>query len=63
MIEEGYDLAIHVNPAPDESLSGVGAFPHDRLVDVHAWISPAPVGVSSFRASSGEGQVQRSGMS
>lgn len=33
MIEEGYDLVIRVNPAPDESLVG-RAFLHDRLVVV-----------------------------
>jgi DNA-binding transcriptional LysR family regulator len=35
MIEEGYDLVIRVNPAPDESLVG-RAFLHDRLVVVAA---------------------------
>ncbi|PYE88239.1 LysR family transcriptional regulator [Phyllobacterium leguminum] len=33
MIEEGFDLVIRVNPAPDESLVG-RAFLHDRLVVV-----------------------------
>ena len=33
MIEEGYDLVIRVNPAPDESLVG-RIFLHDRLVVV-----------------------------
>ncbi|MBY3328720.1 LysR family transcriptional regulator [Rhizobium laguerreae] len=33
MIEEGYDLVIRVNPAPDESLVG-RVFLHDRLVVV-----------------------------
>lgn len=33
MVEEGYDLVIRVNPAPDESLVG-RAFLHDRLVVV-----------------------------
>lgn len=33
MIEEGYDLVIRVNPAPDESLVG-RAFLHDHLVVV-----------------------------
>ncbi|GAB5349695.1 LysR family transcriptional regulator [Alteriqipengyuania sp. 357] len=35
MLEEGYDLAIRVNPDPDESLVG-RAFLHDRLVVVAA---------------------------
>lgn len=35
MIEEGYDLVIRVNPAPDETLVG-RAFLHDRLVVVAA---------------------------
>ena len=33
MVEEGYDLVIRVNPAPDESLIG-RAFLHDRMVVV-----------------------------
>ncbi len=35
MIEEGYDLAIRVNPAPDETLVG-RPFLHDKLVAVAA---------------------------
>lgn len=35
MVEEGYDLAIRVNPAPDDLLVG-RAFLHDRLVIVSA---------------------------
>lgn len=33
VIEEGYDLVIRVNPAPDQTLVG-RAFLHDRLVVV-----------------------------
>ncbi len=49
MIEEGYDLVIRVNPAPDESLVG-RAFLLDRLVVVAPLISSHPVSVSPFRA-------------
>ncbi len=35
MVEEGYDLVIRVNPAPDDTLVG-RAFLHDRLVVVSA---------------------------
>ncbi|MDH7639236.1 LysR family transcriptional regulator [Sphingomonas oryzagri] len=41
MIEEGYDLVIRVNPAPDESLVG-RAFLHDRLVAVASPDLPRP---------------------
>jgi DNA-binding transcriptional LysR family regulator len=43
MIEEGYDLVIRVNPAPDESLVG-RAFLHDRLVVVARSDLPRPTG-------------------
>lgn len=46
MIEEAYDLAIRVNPAPDDVLVG-RAFLHDRLVIVsapeHPWSTDRPV--------------------
>jgi DNA-binding transcriptional LysR family regulator len=41
MIEEGYDLVIRVNPAPDEALVG-RAFLHDRLVVVAGADTPRP---------------------
>jgi DNA-binding transcriptional LysR family regulator len=43
MIEEGYDLVIRVNPAPDESLVG-RAFLRDRLVVVASPSLARPVG-------------------
>jgi DNA-binding transcriptional LysR family regulator len=43
MVEEGYDLVIRVNPAPDESLVG-RIFLRDRLVVVASPRLPAAVG-------------------
>ena len=43
MIEEGFDLVIRVNPAPDESLVG-RVFLRDRLVVVAGPDLPAPAG-------------------
>jgi len=49
MVEEGYDLAIRVNPKPDESLVG-RAFLHDRLVVVAAPAVARPGGGSAAPA-------------
>jgi DNA-binding transcriptional LysR family regulator len=47
MIEEGFDLVIRVNPAPDESLVG-RAFLRDRLVVVAApGLAPPPEGATA----------------
>ena len=45
MIEEGYDLVIRVDPAPDETLVG-RPFLHDRLVVVGGPDMPRPVGTT-----------------
>lgn len=45
MIEEGYDLVIRVNPAPDDALVG-RPFLHDRLVVVGCPDMPRPVGTA-----------------
>lgn len=45
MIEEGYDLVIRVNPAPDEALVG-RSFLHDRLVVVGGPDMLRPVGMT-----------------
>ena len=45
MIEEGYDLVIRVDPAPDETLVG-RPFLHDRLVMVAGPDMPRPAGAS-----------------
>lgn len=45
MVEEGYDLVIRVNPAPDESLIG-RIFLRDRLVVVASPTLPRPKGKS-----------------
>jgi DNA-binding transcriptional LysR family regulator len=45
MVEEGYDLVIRVNPAPDESLVG-RIFLRDRLVVVASPRLPAAVGAA-----------------
>lgn len=49
MVEEGYDLAIRVNPDPDETLVG-RAFLRDRLVVVAAPGFTRPVDGASVRA-------------
>lgn len=43
MVEEGYDVVIRVNPAPDESLVG-RIFLRDRIVAVASPRLPAPAG-------------------
>jgi DNA-binding transcriptional LysR family regulator len=43
MVEEGYDLVIRVNPAPDENLVG-RIFLHDRLVVVASPVLARPTG-------------------
>jgi DNA-binding transcriptional LysR family regulator len=58
MIEEGYDLVIRVNPAPDESLVG-RAFLHDRLVVVASPDLPRPAaGLSAPGVVRGAGDRQ-----
>jgi DNA-binding transcriptional LysR family regulator len=58
MIEEGYDLVIRVNPAPDESLVG-RAFLHDRLVVVASPALPRPAaGLSAPGVVRGAGDRQ-----
>src|SRR5687767_14727237 len=49
MVEEGYDLVIRVNPAPDESLVG-RVFLRDRLVIVASPDLARPVGGSAVPA-------------
>jgi len=49
MVEEGYDLVIRVNPAPDESLIG-RAFLHDRMVVVASPDLARPAGDTAVPA-------------
>lgn len=49
MVEEGYDLVIRVNPAPDESLVG-RAFLRDRLVVVASPGLSRPLGTAAVPA-------------
>ncbi|MDN4634359.1 LysR substrate-binding domain-containing protein [Sphingomonas sp. PsM26] len=59
MIEEGYDLVIRVNPAPDEALVG-GTFLHDRLVVVSSPPLTRPEGGTGVHAETPQRCVRRS---